>query len=430
MAQLARSSRRKFFSGFLLHVHPRKVSTETLRFSLSFGLGGMSATLVGLLMVTGLLQILSYSPNIHETYGSVKNMYVGNSFSGWTRNIHFWSGNLLVVVTFLHCCRVFLTGAIGGERRRNWYVGLFLLGVILFANFSGYLLPWDQLAFWAVTIFTSMMSYIPFVGNEIVELLRGGSEIGSATLSNFYAIHTGILPFCLVLFLVYHFWLIRKAGGLVRRESPKESTANLTPVAPNLIVREAAVGLLLIAVILLFSALVDAPLGEEANPAMSPNPAKAAWYFLGFQELLMHLHPTYVIFVVPSLVLLSLLILPYWQDSILPQGFWFGGSAGKILAFWTSLAGFSCTVISIILSEKLRIATESGATDSLTRGALPTLALLLVYYLSYRLLTTRLKYTRAEAVMAGFIFSLTVLLCLTLSGVWFRGPGMQLTFFL
>ncbi len=108
--------------------------------------------------------------------------------------------------------------------------------------------------FLAVTIFTSMIGYIPVIGEGMVNLLRGGSEIGSSTHSNFYAIHTGIIPFCLTLFLIYHFWLIRKAGGLVRHVKAKNTKQSMRPVVPDLISRELAVGLTLTAVILLFSA--------------------------------------------------------------------------------------------------------------------------------------------------------------------------------
>ena len=143
----------------------------------------------------------------------------------------------------------------------------------------------------------------------------------------------------------------------------------------------------------------------------------------------MHLHPTYVICVLPGLALFALLILPFWQNATLPEGNWFGGQRGKWLAFWSSFFGGLITIVTIVLSEKSRIATGSGATDILTRGVLPSGALVFLYFLSYRILTFRLKYTRAETVMAGFIFTITVLLTLTASGIWFRGPGMQLGFF-
>lgn len=415
-----------FLTGFLLHIHPKRVAAETLRFPLSFGLGGMSAALLLVLFITGIFQVVSYSPDIGEAYDSVNMMYENASLGGWNRNIHYWSANLLVIVALLHCCRVFLTGAIAGERRLNWFIGLVLLGLVLFANFSGYLLPWDQLAFWAITIFTSMLGYIPLLGESIVQLLRGGTEIGPATLAIFYAIHTGVLPFCFVIAIFYHFWLVRKAGGLVRRQNNQDTPAVFVPVVPNLIVREAAVAFILIASVLLFAALVDAPLAEMANPAMSPNPAKAAWFFLGFQELLMHMHPSYAIVAVPSLLFLCLVVLPFWQDAILSKGQWFGGSRGNKLAFWSCLTSAAVTFTVVVLDEKIKTTEVDAATDALSRGILPVLATVAFYCASYLVLTRKLQFTRAQAVMAAFIFTATSLCCLTIVAIWLRGPGMKL----
>lgn len=141
MSSLYGKQKRQFPSDLLLHIHPRTVPLETLRFTLTFGLGGMAVTLILLLFVTGILQKLSYAPEIQDAYRSVQFMHTSGNFAGWLRNIHYWSGNLLIIVTFLHCCRVFLTGGIGETRRMNWLVGLMLLGLVCFSNFSGYLLP-------------------------------------------------------------------------------------------------------------------------------------------------------------------------------------------------------------------------------------------------------------------------------------------------
>lgn len=422
------TTRHRFFSGFLLHIHPSRVPEETIRFNLSFGLGGMSATLIFLLFLSGIFQALAYIPDAKEAYTSVQRMYETETFSGWVRNIHYWSGNLLVIVAFLHFCRVFLTGAISGSRRRNWFVGLVLLSLVFFANFTGYLLPWDQLAFWAVTIFTNMIGYIPFIGEGLVQLLRGGSEIGPATLTNFYSIHTGLLPFCLIIIVIYHFWLIRKAGGLVQQANLKNTQPVSVPVMPDLIVRETAVGLSLMAAVMIFAALIDAPLDEAANPGMSPNPAKAAWFFMGLQELLMHLHPIFAICLLPLLVLICLVVLPYWRNGILPGGKWFGGKQGATLAFRTCLCSISITFAAVIFDEKMKTAGESAATDGVTRGVIPIVSLMLLYGAGFLIFTRKFKFTGAEAVMAGFVFSVTAMVCFTVIGILFRGPGMQLLF--
>ena len=417
--------KRFFLSGFLLHLHPTKVAEETLRFSLSFGLGGMGLTLFFVLLVTGLLQLISYNPEMIEAYRSVNMMYEGGNMAGWLRNVHYWSGNLLVIVSFLHLCRVFLTGAIAGKRHRNWIVGLFLFVLVIFANFSGYLLPWDQLAFWAVTIFTSMVGYIPFVGETFSDLLRGGGEVGAATLNNFYILHTGFLPATFALLLMYHFWLVRKAGGLVTKEQGGARSFRV-PVNPNLISREVATAAVVIAAVSVFAACVDAPLEAPANPAMSPNPAKAAWFFLGLQELLMHFHPSFAIFVLPLLVFLGLVLLPLWKVGVLSEGVWFGGKGGGRLALIAAGVAILLTIGSILGDESLRIVSTSVATDIWSRGMYPMGLVIVVMGLVHFILTRKYCFTPAQSVMTFFVAGATILICVTIIGIWFRGPGMVL----
>ena len=412
------------FASFILHLHPRTVPAETLRFSLSLGLGGMAALLSAPLIGTGILQLLSYSPRIDEAYLSIQKMYDRGNPAGFIRNIHYWSGNLLVIVAFLHLLRVFLTGALDGVRSFNWILGTLLFVLVLLANFTGYLMPWDQLAYWAVTIFTSMVSYVPFVGEHLMNLLRGGLEVGPATLANFFALHAGIIPIIMLLLMIWHFWLIRKAGGLVRRSEPDPALVERLPTVPYLIRRETAVGLGLMALLFLFCALVDAPLGEMANPGQSPNPAKAAWYFLGLQELLMHLHPVFAVCVVPLLILISFISLPFLKDAVLPQGHWFGGKGGARTALWTSAAGAAVIAVGVIADNHFSSSAPAAAAW-LREGAV-----LAVYggMLAGLFLLLRKKFScsRAESVMGLFMFVAGGVLALTAVGIWFRGPEMAL----
>ncbi len=420
---------RKSLTDLILHLHPATVPQETLRFTLSWGLGGMAALLVGLLFMTGILLLFVYQPATEHAYRSVLILAREVLFGLWVRNIHHWSANLLVVVTVLHLLRVVLTGGFGPGRRLNWVIGLFLLFLLLSANFTGYLLPWDQLAFWAVTICTSMLGYIPVAGLWLQELFRGGSEIGPATLANFFVLHVAFIPGTLVLLLFWHFWLIRRAKGLVQLEREDSETAPVprVPTVPNLIVREAAVGLVLVACIFLLSILFDAPLLEQANPGMSPNPAKAPWYFLGFQELLLHLHPVFAVCVWPLLLTGIFFGIPFWSDSALPPGQWFGSARGRKLAVWTAVGGAMAT-IAVVLIDNLLLHSEQTATANtlLTRGLLPTGLFLALSVGLYLLLVKKLKYPRAEAVMAGIVLVLSVLTVCTIIGVWFRGPEMHL----
>jgi quinol-cytochrome oxidoreductase complex cytochrome b subunit len=417
---------RKSVTDLILHLHPPSVPSETLRFTLSWGLGGMAAMLTGLLFLTGILLLLVYQPSTDKAYASILVLIREVPFGLWVRNIHHWSANLLVIVAVLHLLRVVLTGAFGSGRRLNWIIGLLLLFLILSANFTGYLLPWDQLTYWAVTICTSMLSYIPLCGPWLQGLFRGGAEIGPATLSNFFVLHVAVVPGSLFILLLWHFWLVRRAGGLVQVETESNS-AERVPTVSNLVLREAAVGLSLIAFVLILAMVWNAPLMEQANPGMSPNPAKAPWYFLGFQELLLHLHPVFAVFVWPLLGAAVLLCIPFWGGSALPSGVWFGSQRGRKLAAWATLFGAVLTVGAILLDNLFLHSGKAVAANTLfTRGFLPTIVITALLAGLYRLMVHKLKHTRGEAVMVGLLLVLTTLAVCTIIGVWFRGAEMHL----
>jgi len=419
-------SSRRSITDLILHLHPSTVPAETLRISLSWGLGGMAVMLAGLLFLTGILLLLVYQPSTDLAYSSILTLTREVPFGLWVRNIHHWSANLLVIITLLHLLRVVLTGAFGPRRRLNWVIGLALLFLLLAANFTGYLLPWDQLAFWAVTICTSMLGYLPLFGPWLQELFRGGAEIGPATLANFFVLHVAVIPGSLFILLLWHFWLIRRAGGLVRAEG-ENNLSGRVPTVPNLLVREAAVGLSLIAFVLVLAVAWDAPLMAQANPGMSPNPAKAPWYFMGFQELLLHLHPLFAVFVWPLLGAAALFGVPFVSDSALPAGAWFGSRQGRKLASRTTLAGASLA-LGVILLDNLLLSSGNAAAGStlVMRGFLPTVAVIALLAGLYLLLVRKLSHTRAEAVMAGLLLVLVILTVCTVIGVWFRGAEMHL----
>ena len=423
------NSQRDIFRSFLLHFRPREVPERTLRFSFAFGLGDIAVVLILLLFGTGLLLKFAYEPSPGSAYDSIVYLREQVSFGQLLRNIHRWGANGLLFVVFLHFLRIFYTGSFTAPRQFNWIVGLCLFGAVILSNFTGYLLPWDQLAYWAITISTSMLDYIPVIGTDLKEWLLGGTEPGPKTLMNFYAIHAAILPAALLFFVPFHFWRIRKAGGLVIPRKADEDPSvrgKMVATMPHLIVREVSLALVVLAVVLLVAMFLDAPLAEKANPGLSPNPTKAPWYFMGIQEMLMHFHPVFALLVIPATLGLGLLLIPYISYETNTSGVWFCSANGRKTALIAVGFALVATVGAVLLSEFVINAGPSGPASLLRNGLIPFTIVLAVCGGFYQLLRKQFKTTNNEAVQALFTLLMTAFVVLTAIGVWFRGAGMQL----
>ena len=420
---------RKHFRNLLLHFRPSEVPQRTLRLTLTWGLGGMAVVLVFLLIGTGLMLKFMYEPSPGHAYDSILYLESQVPFGQLIRNIHRWSGNGLIFVTFLHFLRVFYTGAFAPPRQLNWIFGLVLFSAVIFSNFTGYLLPWDQIAYWAITISTSMLDYLPLVGPGIKEWILGGSEPGTVTLMNFYALHTAILPALLLFVLPFHFWRIRKANGLVIPRSPAEDPGTRGPMVdamPHLIVREVTTVVVLLAVILLISIFFNAPLADQANPGLSPNPTKAPWYFMGLQELLMHFHPVFAVFVIPLLMVAGLLSIPYLNYQAETAGVWFCSYKGRKMALIAVIISAAATVGAVLFDEFVTSASLAGPPNMINNGLVPFTIILTACAGFYAVMKMAFKATSNEAIQALFTLLITAFVVLTVIGVWFRGPGMQL----
>ncbi|HEX6976626.1 MAG TPA: cytochrome b N-terminal domain-containing protein [Vicinamibacterales bacterium] len=312
-------------SNFLLHWFPAKVCKASLDWNYSFWLGTISAALLLLLVVSGGPLLFLYVPSVERAYGSIKDLEYAVTFGSWIRSVHRFAAHFMVAFVFLHMARVFLTGGYkngigqGQQREWNWVLGVVMLLLTLLLSFTGYLLPWDQLAYWAVTVGTNIASSIPVVGPTIRELLLGGRAIDQPTLIRFYVLHVIVLPGGLGLLFAYHMWRVRKDGGLARADrAARLATPTATPPVatktytllgvargtapavttttleneeatvnsvPDLTRRALIVTLGTFAVLSILAALVRSPLEEAANALVTPNPAKAPWYFLWLQEI-------------------------------------------------------------------------------------------------------------------------------------------------
>ena len=166
------------------------------------------------LAATGILLMFYYVPSVEQAHNRMLDLSGTVAFGVLLRNMHRWAAHGMVAIVFLHMCRVFYHGAYKAPREFNWVIGVILLTLTLLLSFTGYLLPWDQLALWAVTVGTNMMGYTPVFGSSVKFVLLGSREIGNDTLLRWYVLHVLLLPFVTVIFMAVHFWRVRKDGGI------------------------------------------------------------------------------------------------------------------------------------------------------------------------------------------------------------------------
>ncbi len=371
------------FHNLFLHVHSVRVHLNTLKPTLTFGLGLMATASFVLTLVTGVLLMVYYHPSTDLAYQSIKDIHFTVSTGRFIRNIHRWAAQLMVLTVLLHMARVFFTASYKKPREFNWLIGLGLLIVTLALSFTGYLLPWDQLAYWAITIgsnianspreLTDALGLTRWMdpGGFQKRLLLGANYVGQDALIRFYVLHVFVLPLALVILMSVHFWRIRKDGGLAKPEGAMGGEAEwggearpvFQPLAtktyglmalvkgkrppvnrgpentvmswPHLFWAELAVFMITVAITLILSFYSDAPLKELANPAIPENPAKAPWYFLGIQELV-----SYSAFMggllIPMIVVAGLALIPFLDRREGGEGVWFG-TAGERSIFWQSV---------------------------------------------------------------------------------------------
>ena len=197
-----------------LHLHPTRIHRTHVKITHTFCLGGLSFFLFLGLTISGVLLMFYYVPSVERAYEDILRLETDVRFGQLMRNMHRWMAHGMVLTVLMHMMRVFYTGAYKPPREFNWVVGVVLLVLTLLLSFTGYLLPWDQLALWAVTVGTNMMGYTPVFGPQVKYVLLGSKEIGSDTLLRWYVLHVLMLPFTIVIFMAVHFWRVRKDGGI------------------------------------------------------------------------------------------------------------------------------------------------------------------------------------------------------------------------
>lgn len=204
-------------SNLFLHIQSVKVHLNTIRPGYTLGLGLIAFYLFIILSVTGIILMFYYIPSIERAYNDMKDLEFAVSFGVILRNLHRWCAHGMVAFVFLHMCRVFYTGGYKAPREFNWALGVILFIITLFLSLTGYLLPWDQLAFWAITIVANLIGTTPpsdIMGASLRKLVVGGNIVGQNALLRFYVMHVVVLPLLAAVLVGVHFWRIRKDGGL------------------------------------------------------------------------------------------------------------------------------------------------------------------------------------------------------------------------
>ena len=280
--------------------------------------GSMALFLFVSQVLTGMLLLLYYRPTVDEAFGSVK-FIMTTANQGWLyRQVHAWGANLMIVVVFLHMLRTFVTGSFKKPRELTWVTGVTLFIFTLIFGFTGYLLPWNQLAYWATTVGTEVAGAVPWVGMFIKTMLRGGSMVGGETISRFFVCHVILLPWALAFIIFIHLFLVRYQGmstlDPVGSEKDSKDAKETIPFFPDHVLKEGIVLFLLLGILVTLSVLAPFDLGEKADPLQTPYAIKPEWYFLPMYHVLKYFPKLAGIFVV-SLAPLVLIIWPFIDRS-------------------------------------------------------------------------------------------------------------------
>lgn len=285
----------------------------------TYYLGGITLFLFGVLVVTGTLLSLYYKPTPETAYDSVKYITSVVEFGWLIRSIHHWAANLMVICLVLHLVRIFVQGVYKYPHELTWLVGMGLLAATIGFGFTGYLLPWDQRAYWATVVGTEIAGGVPVVGQALLQLLRGGLDVTDATLGRFFGMHVLVLPLMLGAFLVVHLTIVHQLGlANPKRPEPRPGRASadvngevekLKPFFPHYILDEVIAWAAVLALLVVLASVLPAGLEDKANPLETPAHVKPEWYFLSAYQLL-KVVPRDVGIMAPMVAVVALGLLP------------------------------------------------------------------------------------------------------------------------
>jgi cytochrome b6 len=262
----------------------RKKVVPVHRHTVWYYFGGMTLFLFAVQVITGFLLTLYYRPGIEEAYESVQFIMTEVPFGWLIRSIHSWSANVMVATMMIHLFSVYLTQAYRKPRELTWVSGMLLFGIILFFGFSGYLLPWNVLSYFATKVGTDITGQVPVVGRFLARFLRGGDDVTGATLARFYGIHIAILPALAASIMAVHLYLVQKQGmsvpPVVERDAAGKPVKTMRFV-PNFLLRDLFGWFAALGVLAALAAIYPWELGEKADPfAPAPAGIRPEWYFV------------------------------------------------------------------------------------------------------------------------------------------------------
>lgn len=459
-------------SNLFLHIHSVRIHRWSLKKSFTIGLGIATLALFGILSVTGIMLMVYYKPTEAEAFNSIKDIHYIVPGGRLLRNTHRWAANLMIVTVILHMARVFFTHSYQKPREFNWMVGIALLVLTFALSFTGYCLPWDQLAYWAVVIGSNIArsprelfeaigwTQMAGLGDFQQRILLGSRTAGTDAILRFYWLHCVALPCMMTTLIGVHFWRIRKDGGMSRPNDILPEELEGTPVDevaqesfdglgktytlvcavpektphvdidqkntvqswPHAFRPELAVCMIVLALVLLLGIFLDAPLKLPADPSVAENPAKAPWYFLGLQEIV-----SYSAFAggiaLPGLIVLGLACIPFLDREKSPEGRWPRGAEFRCVALSTLL---SFVAIVLVLAFRVRFGWLRDWYPQINQLWIilinPGSLLIALFGLYTLAVIKRTRSTRLGAV-AFFCCFLVFFVVMTYFGTYHRGPN-------
>lgn len=394
------------------------IRRRTASLGATLGLGFATLISLGVATLSGILLMFFYVPSVEQAHNSVQDLISVVPLGAFMRNLHRWSAHASVLFCLLHMLRTLLWGSFRGAHGRVWLLGVGLLLLTLATSFSGYLLPWDQDAYWTVTVGTSLVGYVPLVGDALKQILLGGPDVGQPALTRFYVLHVVALPAVGLVFLLLHLFRLRRAGGLARSGESRSAVEELVPASPVLTRRQLLLTVALLAVFILLAAFVDARLGPAPDLMRPDNPPKAPWFLVGLQEMV-----SYAAllggFVFPAVLLLLVALGPWLDGRKDCDGRFLPGRLHRVVMIGT----VSMVAAVGILSLRWWGDPQHGKASWINPATLASLAVVLIALTSG--LARRDRSLTLQALLGGLVTLLVMLSCV---GWFWRGPDWKLTF--